>query len=52
MSYEKLDIPYGATILVNQRHLIMAVYNRKTLREGKGTIMSCTVDGNNLYEIN
>jgi hypothetical protein len=31
---------------------MMAVVGRNMLREGKGTILSCTVDGNILYEIN
>jgi hypothetical protein len=30
----------------------MAVYGRNILREGKGIIISCIVDGNTLYELN
>jgi hypothetical protein len=37
---------YSATILANWRHLMMAVSGRNMLREGKGTIISCIIDGN------
>jgi hypothetical protein len=50
--FEKLDVPYSATILANERHLMMAVYSRNMLWEGKGTVISCIIDGNILYEIN
>jgi hypothetical protein len=52
MWYEKLGIPHSATILARSRHLMMAVYGRNMLWEGKGTILSCIVDRNILYEIN
>jgi hypothetical protein len=42
---------YKVFILANQRHLTMATYGWNMLWEGTGTIISCIVDGNILYEI-
>jgi hypothetical protein len=52
MRYEKLDIQNGATLLANYRHLTMALYGRNMLRERKGAMRSCIVDGSILYEMN